>query len=481
MQLERWLEIYWPYLFFIGSLVISLVAAIHITLNKRDVRAAIGWVGVVMLSPLLGSLLYVIAGINRIRVRRLSQERDAIHPDAYPEMQPSELDVAQVFGPSQASQKILGDRVSEFPLLDGNRVDILPDGDTAYAAMLQAIREAQHSVLLQSYIFDHDGVGQAFAEALIQAHQRGIQVRVLVDAVGESYSRPAIGRLLLHHGVPYARFRLGVFGLRLAYANLRSHRKLLIVDGRIGFTGGMNIRQGFSFMHSGEAASHDTHFRFEGPLVLQLTHCFVLDWEFTTGECLCGPEWFPRVPTPGYVPARCVPSGPDQSMGNTHSMLLGALAAAQHRVMIQTPYFLPDAVLIGALATAARRGVTVDIVIPARNNLRLVDYAMTAQLDLVVRSGCRVWRHEGAFDHSKLMTVDGVWSYVGSSNLDPRSLRLNFELDVEIYDRNTATWLEQRIQRQINTACLQTLENLQALPLLVRLRNGVVWLASPYL
>jgi cardiolipin synthase len=168
-------------------------------------------------------------------------------------------------------------------------------------------------------------------------------------------------------------------------------------------------------------------------------------------------------------------------MGSTHNMLLGALAVAQHHVRIQSPYFLPDQTLIGALATAARRGVQVDIVLPGKNNLRLVDYAMTAQLDQVIRCGCQVWRTTGMFDHSKLMTVDDAWSYTGSSNLDPRSLRLNFELDTEIYDRATARWIGERIDDAIATAVPQTLELLRTMPFVKRLRNKVIWLATPYL
>jgi len=157
------------------------------------------------------------------------------------------------------------------------------------------------------------------------------------------------------------------------------------------------------------------------------------------------------------------------------------VVVARKHVRIQTPYFLPDQVLIGALATAARRGVTVDIVIPGRNNLRLVNYAMTAQLDQVVRTGCRVWRASGSFDHAKLMSVDSAWSYIGSSNLDPRSLRLNFELDIETYDRDIAAWIEQRIDAQIADANCVTLDTLQARPLAKQLRDRVIWLASPYL
>lgn len=466
------------------SVVAGAGAAVHAAMTKQDVRSAIGWVGLALFSPLFGAAVYFVAGINRIRKTRLSQQRDeAMLVDAALVETPN-VDVAPISGPQFASLKVLGDRVSRFRLLGGNAVQPLAGGDEAYPAMLRAIREARHAVAMQSYIFDNDAIGREMAQALIEARERGVQVRVLIDAIGAKYSRPPIVRMLARGGVPVARFMTNPLGvLRMPYANLRSHRKVLVVDGRIGFTGGMNVRAAFVTALSGAATNVDTHFRVEGPIVTQLMSVFAHDWNFTTHESLPAQPWFdPQAQPPhGAVPMRCVPSGPDRAMGSAHSILLGALAVAQRHVRIQSPYFLPDQPLIGALATAARRGVVVDIVIPGKNNLRLVDYAMTAQLDQVVRTGCRVWRSRGAFDHSKLMTVDDGWAYVGSSNLDPRSLRLNFELDTEIYDVDVARWVSARIDAQVAAGRRQTLEELQQAPFAKRLRNKVIWLATPYL
>lgn len=466
------------------SIVAGAGAAVHAAMTKQDVRSAIGWVGLALFSPLFGALAYFVAGINRIRKTRLSQQRDeAMLVDAAQVETPS-VDVAPISGPQFASLKVLGDRVSRFRLLGGNTVQPLAGGDETYPAMLQAIRGASHAVAMQSYIFDNDAIGREMAEALIEAHGRGVQVRVLIDAIGSKYSHPPIVRMLARGGVPVARFMTNPLGvLRMPYANLRSHRKVLVVDGRIGFTGGMNVRAAFVTALSGAATNVDTHFRVEGPIVTQLMSVFAHDWNFTTHESLPAAPWFdPRAqPRHGDVPMRCVPSGPDRALGSAHSILLGALAVAQRHVRIQSPYFLPDQPLIGALATAARRGVVVDIVIPGKNNLRLVDYAMTAQLDQVVRTGCRVWRSQGMFDHSKLMTVDDGWAYVGSSNLDPRSLRLNFELDTEIYDPTVARWIGAKIDALVGGARRETLEHLQQAPFAKRLRNKVIWLATPYL
>ncbi|WP_373454218.1 phospholipase D-like domain-containing protein [Bordetella genomosp. 1] len=485
MRIEALLQEYWPHIVFAVSLVAGTGAAVHAAMTKQDVRAAIGWVGVTLFSPLFGALFYFVAGINRIRHTIVSQQRDeALLANVDPLDAATVGNVVPYSGPQFASLRTLGDRVTSFPLLGGNAVRPLDGGDEAYPAMLSAIRAAERCIAMQSYIFDNDAIGREMACALIDAHARGVQVRVLIDAVGSRYSHPPIVRMLKRGGVPTARFMTNPLGvLRMPYANLRSHRKILVVDGLHGFSGGMNVRAAFVTALSKDATNRDTHFAFDGPVVGQLMSVFAHDWNFTTHETLVGAPWFPaeQAEPAGGVPVRCVPSGPDRALGSTHNMLLGALAVAQRHVRIQSPYFLPDQTLIGALATAARRGVTVDIVIPGKNNLRLVDYAMTAQLDQMIRTGCRVWRTRGAFDHSKLMTVDDAWSYVGSSNLDPRSLRLNFELDTEIYDPAMARWIGARIDVHIAQGRRESLRRLYRLPFIKRLRNRLIWLASPYL
>lgn len=481
--LELLFNEYWPHLMLLLSICVGGTAAIHAAMTKTDVRAAIAWVGVIIMSPLLGPFIYLIAGINRIRHDQISDQRNRSLWLHCPDSTVTPSDVAYLAAPQFKSLHKLSDTLSRFPLLDGNNVRILRNGDEAYPAMIAAIEAAQRTIALETYIFDNDVQGKAFVEALARARQRGVEIRVLIDAVGVRYSQPAITWSLRRNSIPYALFMTNPMGIRSAYANLRSHRKILVVDGRLGFTGGMNIRENFVSTIAGDKAANDTHFLVEGPVVAQLMAVFAHDWEFTTRESLPFESWIASdwQPSEPHIAARCIHSGPDRYMASTHSLLLGAFAVAQHHIRIQSPYFLPDQVLLGAITTAARRGVLVDIVIPGQNNLRLVNYAMTAQLDQVVRAGCRVWRTAGNFNHSKLATIDGAWSLVGSSNMDPRSLRLNFELDMEIYSRSLARRIEDLIDLEIAHAKIVTLESLAAIPFRKRLRNRVIWLASPYL
>ena len=321
--LHALLSEYWPHLLFVVSGVAGTTAAVHAAMTKRDVRAAIAWVGVALFSPIFGAMLYLVAGINRVRKQRITQPRaGTIYAEDVLE-QVLVHDVCATSGAQFATLKVLGDRVSHYKVLNFNAIQKLRGGDETYPAMLAAIRGATRSIALQSYIFDQDVLGIEVAQALIQAQARGVQVRVLIDAVGSKYSHPPIINMLTKGGVKTVLFMRPMFGLRLAYANLRSHRKLLVVDGVHGFTGGMNIRAGFLTAVAKAEVTQDTHFELRGPIVHQLIISFAHDWQFTTQEKLKGPEWF--APALGQlaeqgIPMRCVASGPDGTLGSTHNM-----------------------------------------------------------------------------------------------------------------------------------------------------------------
>ncbi len=479
---------YWPHILAAISLVTGTLGAVHAAMTKEDVRSAIGWVGVIVLSPLVGAAIYLIAGINRIRRASMLQHHSVQTETGRPAFEDFRVEpamIAQAYGNRFTALKTLGDRVTKSRLVAGNAIDLLGTGDEAYAAILRAIEGAERSILLETYIFDRDRIGLRIAAALVAAVQRGVTVRVLIDAVGARYSVPSILGHLRKRGVTVDVFNGNVImGLRLPYANLRTHRKIIIIDGAVAFTGGMNIREGFAREFAGELAGRDTHFRVVGPVVADLFAIAAEDWRFASDEALTDPCWTITDPVREQgegVLMRVVASGPDRNLETNHKMLMGAFSVARRSIRIMSPYFLPDRELISALITAARRGVEVDIVIPAKNNLTLVDHAMTGQFDQLLKHYCRIWRAEGTFDHSKLLSVDGCWAYVGSSNLDPRSLRLNFEVDIEVLDTTFSTEIETRIGHALANASAVTLENLRARPFALRLLDRVLWLGSPYL
>ncbi|HET9066628.1 MAG TPA: phospholipase D-like domain-containing protein [Gemmatimonadales bacterium] len=468
----------------LGALHVSLATVVssHVVLTKSDVRAAIGWTGLVWLTPVLGSVLYFFLGINRIRraAGRMRATRTHHTADRLAARSSTAAHAIEVAEPLRQLANLTG-RMSVEPLTAGNAVTPLVDGDAAYPAMIAAIDSAKHSIALATYIFDRGAVADQFVAALAAAVARGVEVRVLVDGVGVRYSRPTIVPLLRAGGVTVAQFLPSPVPFAHPYFNMRNHRKLLVVDGIVGFTGGLNIRDLCLTTSPSPHMTRDVHFRFEGPVVRHLLEAFVVDWRFTTREVLGGPSWFPVLEPVADVVARGIADGPDETQDALLMTLLGALAVAREHVVIVTPYFLPEPVLLEALRVTALRGVDVVVMVPERGNLRLVQWAQQAVLAQVLGKGCRVVLTRAPFDHTKLMVVDGAWSLVGSANWDPRSLRLNFEFVVECYSTRVASDLLGIIAEKSVGAHEQRQTDLIGRALLPRLRDGAAWLLQPYL
>ena len=459
----------------------ALFASIHALLSKRDTRAATIWVGVVWLLPLFGPILYLVLGVNRIRRRAIKL---AVHKTLSRTI-PENLGEPEHDGAEHL--KLLArvvSRVTAQPLTTGNKITPLINGDEAFPAMLTAIDSARKSISLCSYIFDNDPTGKEFVAALQRAVERKVQVRVLVDAAGTRYSWPPITWQLKHAKIPYARFLpASVFTpWRVATINLRNHRKSLIVDGTLAFTGGMNIRHGNVLASKPKSPVQDLHFRVEGPTVTQLQEAFANDWAFTADEILDGDLWFPECQESGDIIARVIPDGPDADFDNLRQTLLAALAEAQTSVKIVTPYFLPDIVLISAMNLASLRGVRVDIILPSVNNLPFVHWASRALWWQVMERDCHVWLTPPPFDHSKLMIVDNHWVLLGSANWDARSLRLNFELNLECYGRQFAQEMEDKIiAKKLAGAREVTIQQVDARSFPTKLQDACARLFSPYL
>jgi cardiolipin synthase len=476
---------WWPHIVAVLGVLVALGTTAHIVLFKSDVRAAIGWTGLVWLAPFIGAMLYWLLGINRIRrragrIRRgTNLAQDFTQEIALKQQEASFLPATMPtrFG---ALATAVG-ATSGQALIPGNTVEPLINGDQAYPAMLAAIEAATATIGMTSYIFDNDRAGALFAEALAGAVARGVVVRVLIDGVGARYSKPPITGVLTARGITTARFLPRIFPLANPYFNLRSHRKILVVDGRVGFVGGMNVREGCLLAVPSRDPTQDIHARVTGPVVRQFVETFAFDWHFTTREVLAGPGWFPVLEPTGPVVARGIPDGPDEDFETLHDTILSALSIAHHSVQIVTPYFLPDEPLIDALRVAAMRGVRVDLVLPEKNNLTVVAWAAMAQLWHVLRWGVRVYLSKPPFDHSKIMVVDGTWSMLGSANWDPRSLRLNFEYNVECYDTALAQALSAVVQGKIATGKPYTPVDWQRQTLFEKLRGGVARLGQPYL
>ncbi len=456
----------------VATVLLGVVAGTHALLHKRRPQSAAAWVGLCLLVPGLGALLYFLFGINRAR-RRAGKLRSRW----------VELPAQSGAGTPEAAVPAglvelahIGDAVSDTPLRPGNAVEALHNGEAAYPAMLEAIDAATTSVDLSSYIFDRDVTGRRFVDALEAAQQRGAEVRVLVDGLGALYSFPPITGLLRKRGVRAARFLPPRLVPPSIHINLRTHHKLLVVDRALAFTGGMNI--GDRHLAASQGCS-DVHFRVSGPIVSDLGDVFLRDWEFATGETVSV-----EAPTPsmaGSTRARVVLSGPDENLGAIQTILLGAISASRREIQIMTPYFLPPREMIGSLQSAALRGVDVTVILPERNNLPPVQWASRNMLWELLERGVRVLYQPPPFSHSKLFVVDRHYAQVGSANLDPRSLRLNFELNLELYGERFAGSLADHFDAVAAGARVLSLAELDARTFPVRLRDGLAWLMTPYL
>jgi cardiolipin synthase len=429
--------------------------------------------------------LYFVFGVNRIRHKaallRVNLERyrtQAVQPVCLPEELHSRL--PERHGHLMMLARVV-ERVVQRPLLLGNQIEPLLNGDAAYPAMLAAIQQARQTISLVTYIFDRDEVGRAFAQALGDAVRRGVAVRVLIDGTGIRYSWPTILHTLRKEGVRVARFLPPFAVWHPMSINLRTHRKILVVDGCVGFTGGLNIRKGNCLQRQPRHPVQDLHFRVAGPVIAQLQEVFTDDWLFTTGEALRGDAWFPNNKSAGTVLARGVTDGPDENFEKLLWTLSAAISVARFSIRIITPYFVPEPALISALILAAMRGVQVDIVLPARCNLPFVLWASRAMWSKILQHGCRIWLTPPPFDHSKLVLVDACWVLLGSANWDARSLRLNFEFNLECYDAALAQRLEQWFETKRTSAHAVTMEELVGRSLPARLRDGVAHLLTPYL
>jgi len=407
-------------------LALAIGVTIHVLLTKREAASSVAWIGLSWLAPILGSVLYLLLGINRVRRRAQSLHRPQ------PAI-PGRAARKSARSDHLAALEHAGQRITRRPVEDGNDIQILRNGDTAYPQMLAAIDAATCSIALSSYIFRADAAGNPFIEALTRAKDRGVEVRVLIDGYGGGYFTSSTYHRLRRAGVPAARFLHSTLPWRMPFLNLRSHKKILGIDGRVVFTGGLNIgAENLTRTHPKHPV-FDTHFRFEGPVVAQLMDVFAADWLFATKESLTGDIWFPPQNTAGNSTARVVTSGPDSDLEKIEYVILQALSCARDSIRIMTPYFLPDERVITALSLAAYRGVEVDLVLPEHSNHPTVDWGSRIQMVPLVKAGCRIWTYPAPFNHSKLMTIDEIWALVGSANWDIRSLRLNFELDLEVY------------------------------------------------
>lgn len=453
----------------IAHVCAASLVTVHTLLRKRDVPAAIGWIGMAWLAPALGAVMYFGFGINRVKRRA----RRLMGPDPRPEYENRKGSDTDTL----ANLETAVGAITRRNLVPGRVLAHLSCGDAAYPEMLTSIEQARSSIRIATYIFRADEIGNEFTSALAAATRRGVRVYVLIDGFGGGFLLSRAYRQLTNQGVNAALFLHSFLPWKMAFLNLRLHKKIMTVDGTIAFVGGLNIGVENVLARHPRFPVSDRHFKIGGPIVNEIEREFDEDWQFATGQQLSRSNVSPILPESGL--ARTISSGPDQETDHLVLVLLSAINAGRQSIRIATPYFLPDEQLITALRLAALRGVDVDIVLPANNNHPFVAWAARAHVRPLIESGCRIWLNPPPFDHSKLMTIDDDWSLIGSANWDARSLRLNFELTIEIRDRALAAELGRTIDARRGRRL--TLGELDNRHIIIKLRDAAIRLAMPYI
>ncbi len=466
-------------IFHVIYLIVAISSALHALLNKRDSRSALGWIACCMLIPYAGPVLYMVFGINRTRqsARKLRPKPDdrgveiRLPPDA----------VIPDF-----PLAVVGANVTRKALLPCNAVVILENGDAAYPEMLNAIEAATQNIYLSTYIFANDETGLKFIDALTRARDRGLDVRIIVDGLGEYMSIPRIGGKLRRRKLNFKRFNPVTLLPLPMQLNMRNHRKLLTVDGEIAFTGGMNIwNHHYVTQPIGKTQVQDVHFKLHGSIVTDMEYAFLKDWDYCAGTNDAAsyrpqhPVTMPCEEKPVWT--RLILDGPNEHLDKFSDTLIGIISSGKKRVWLMTPYFLPEADIIGALQAARLRNLDVKVVLPAENNIHISHWATHNLLWQLLNHGIEVHYQKPPFSHSKLLIVDDEYSLVGSANIDPRSIRLNFELGIEIFSREINQALHHYFEEKLRDASPMTLQALNARPLPVKIRDAAAWLFSPYL
>lgn len=339
----------------------------------------------------------------------------------------------------------------------GNRIEVLQNGEEIYAAKLEAIEQANESITFETFEFWGEEVGGAFAEALANAAERGVAVHAIFDYVGSIQAGQEKFRQMEEAGVEVVRWREPSW-YQLSRFNSRTHRKLLVVDGRVGFTGGANVAD--AWQGSPETGGYrDNHYRFEGPVVAELQNAFMLNWLNATSQLLYTTTYFPLLEARGELDAKVVNSSPREGKHRIRMMLLLAMAGAREHIRLASPYFYPDEMIMEALLEARGRGVEVDLLLPAEGLYSTAfREASRNRWGALLEAGVRIHEYQPSKYHAKLYLIDDEWVSIGSSNLDNRSFRLNDETNVIIMDPDLAATLTTQFERDLEQADAYTLE-----------------------
>jgi len=474
---------HWPLLFYISEWLIRLLM-LAVVIERHPLRSAITWLLVIFFLPWPGLFLYLFIGENRLPQRRLKQRKAILNKlealrkryilhgnDLSPDLEP----------PFQATVN-LAEKLGYMPIMFGNQTTLLDNTDEAIDHLIKDINTAQSHVHLLFYIFEIDETGQRVAKALEQAVARGVECRLLVDAQGSRRFLKKMAAQLKKSGIKlYSALPVSLLRAWASRIDLRNHRKIAVIDGKIAYTGSQNIVNA-GYGHK-DLRWYDLMVRLTGPVVLQLQAVFVSDWYAESDEFLQSREIFPDQKTmqSGHDAVQTLPSGPLFAAENYQRVVINALHSARQKVIITTPYFIPDEAFLEAMETAALKGVDVKLIVPLKSDQKLVGNASRAYYERLLKSGVSVYLFNQGLLHVKSMSIDDSLAFLGSSNFDIRSFALNFEINMIFYGTEVADKLCQIQQGFLENSQQLNLTQWQKRPRHQKFIQNIAKLLSPVL
>jgi len=492
-------ELAWTAMKWILHLAAFLMVVFHCLANRKEPAPTVAWIFVAWLFPVLGPLAYLAFGIDRVPYKgfekhladqkllaeRKARERHSL-PLAYWRSVHDALATTAPSGAAQRLEKAMDFILPEYPLLGGNSIKPLVTGDEAFPAMLNAIRNARHHIHLQTFMFKNDSSSREFLDAMAERARSGVRVRLLYDRFGSTYAVWS-GLFRRYRRIPnfsIAGWTQANVLKRQFQINLRNHRKVLVVDGREAFCGGINIHDE-NLSANGSPPIRDYHFALRGPIVQELQYSFLRDWHFITDEnpdAILTEQYFPRIEPEGSAMIRLINSGPSATeMEIIADVFFLALALAERRVIAVTPYFVPQRDLLHAFRAAALRGVDVRLVVPARNNHVYAGLAARALYGDLLKAGVRVFERRPPFMHAKALLVDDTVAIVGTANMDARSLRLNYETNLAVYDETFHRSMRSLAEAEMELSDEVNIEDWLSRPAKQRMIENLCYLMMPVL
>ncbi len=468
----------------IGFFVQFCLLPVLLLNKKKHPESTVAWLMLLVTVPIVGGVLFIVFGINRVerKAARRAQASRAITRNLQ-ELTQYQLIPSDKYTVHQKRLMRLATRVAETVPTNNNKVEIVADTNRTFGLIEQAIKDAKQSIHLEYYIWQPDPTGLKLRDLLVERARSGVEVRVLVDGIGSWKMRKnrRFVQPMKDAGIHFATFLPGQHWRNRLLINLRSHRKIVVVDGQVGFTGGMNIGDEYLGLDPALGYWRDTHMRIQGPAVLQLQQVFAEDWYHATGEELTEPRYYPPPKEVGQTAAQVLAGEPSGEAEVFHQLMFTAINEAEHRLTMATSYFVPTPALAMALESAALRGVKVRLLLCSRSAHMATVYAAQSYYDTLLQAGVEIFEYEKGLLHSKTLTVDGHWSFVGSPNFDSRSLLLNFEIGLAFYDSRVAQQLEDDFERDRQDARPLDYDDWIKRPRWRILRENVCRLFSPVL